>query len=408
MTGSSGGVTGGYDEQRPVEPRRPEAGPEPRGESGQRQVRADSDAVVAAAGGAAAGRAGVDTGTAADTGTVVSAGSATGRVPTAGTAPPAGAAPPGGTTPPSCGTAPAPAPRSAAGGAPDTPPEDGPPAAGPFGGAAPASPWLSAPGPAPGPPGIEPTTGAPFAMLPQRAPRATVPSGAATWGASPPAAAPGLDAEPDGDDDFWLPIEEVHWDGTPVQPTPRTWFGRPRISAAEKARPRPARPPGPPRHPAPGLAGALLLALLASFFAWVSAEPFWLAVGHGDRGTATVTGCAGVGIGQHCRGDFSAVAGGRTVRDVRLVGVGGDSREAGSRMSARMVPDSQKAYVGAGTALLHLRWALGLALVLVCAIGTGWVTGALRLADRRARRRAALVSVAGPLLLAAGFLTAAY
>ncbi|MDW5326467.1 hypothetical protein [Plantactinospora sp. KLBMP9567] len=280
----------------------------------------------------------------------------------------------------------------------------------PFRGATPAlgSAWLGAPGTLAGPSGIEPTTGAPLAMLPRRAPRATAP----TWNGptgSLPTAAPGTDPETAQEDDFWLPIEEVHWDGTPVQPTPRTWYGRPKDPDATATRRRVPRPPKPPRNPALGLAGVILCSLVVSFFAWVSAEPFWLAVGHGELGTATVQTCTGRGLGQHCRGTFGADSGGLRVHDIRLVDVGAAHREFGSRITARMTgADSGKAYVGAGTGLLHLRWILGFGMVLLCCVGAGWTSGALRLVERRARHAAALVSVAGPLLLAAGFLAGAY
>ncbi|WP_234359460.1 hypothetical protein [Plantactinospora sp. BC1] len=288
-------------------------------------------------------------------------------------------------------------------------PEHEPAPAGPFRGATPAlgSAWLGAPGTLAGPSGIEPTTGAPLAMLPQRAPRA-VPTWNGPTGALP-TAAPGSDQETVDEDDFWLPIEEVHWDGTPVQPTPRTWYGRPKDPAATAARQRVPRPPKRQRNPALGLAGMILCSLVASFFAWVSAEPFWLAVGHGELGTATVETCTGRGLGQHCRGEFRADSGLLRVHDVRLVGVDGAHREFGSRLTARMTgTESGKAYVGVGTGLLRLRWVLGLGMVLLCCAGAGWTTGALRLPERRNRHAAALVSVAGPLLLTAGFLVAAY
>jgi hypothetical protein len=46
-----------------------------------------------------------------------------------------------------------------------------------------------------------------------------------------------------------------------------------------------------PAEPDPALAGA--------FFAWVSAEPFWLSVGHGTSGTAAVVASA-----DGCRATF--------------------------------------------------------------------------------------------------------
>ncbi|GAB3968972.1 hypothetical protein GCM10027615_22000 [Plantactinospora veratri] len=106
--------------------------------------------------------------------------------------------------------------------------------AGPFRGATPAlgSAWLGAPGTLAGPSGIEPTTGAPLAMLPQRAPRAVPTWNGPTGGL--PTVAGGSGQETAEEDDFWLPIEEVHWDGTPVQPTPGPG------TAGRRTRPRPS------------------------------------------------------------------------------------------------------------------------------------------------------------------------
>jgi hypothetical protein len=61
------------------------------------------------------------------------------------------------------------------------------------------------------------------------------------------------------------------------------------------------------------------------------------------------------------------------------------------------------AYAG-NPAALHLRWVLGITLVVLCGLGIGWVTGAGRLADRRARTAGYATSVAAPLLLLIGML----
>ncbi|MEO3742593.1 hypothetical protein [Plantactinospora sp. B5E13] len=315
------------------------------------------------------------------------------------------------------GSTPAPSPRAPAGTASGYEAT----AATPFGGASPAlgSPWSGAPGTLPHPSVIEPTTGAPLAMLPQRAPRATgVPRAPAARDETVPSAIPAArtgsarpetGAEEEDDNDFWLPIEEVHWDGRPVEKTPRTWYGRPRKPPAEAGGPRPARPPKPPPNPVLGLAGVILFSLAASFFAWVSAEPWWLAIGHGEQGTVIVESCRGRGLGQHCRGEFVAADGRLVARDVRLIGMAADPEDVGLEFPARIIDGgSTKAYVGSGTGLLHLHWSLGLGVVLICTAAVGWCTGALRLADRGHRHRAALVSYAGPLLLTAGFLVAAY
>jgi hypothetical protein len=164
-----------------------------------------------------------------------------------------------------------------------------------------------------------------------------------------------------------------------------------------------------PRRPATGLLGLVALGLLAAFFAWVSAEPFWLAVGHGDRGTATVARCTGDGVTRRCTGQFTAADGGYTVAKVALLGVEPGDPTPGAPVPARMVSrDSRQAYAGDTGLLVHLRWILGFALVLLCGLGIAGLTGAPRLETARARRGALIVSVAGPVLLLAGFLLAAY
>jgi hypothetical protein len=151
------------------------------------------------------------------------------------------------------------------------------------------------------------------------------------------------------------------------------------------------------------------LALIAAFFGWVSAEPFWLAAGHGDQGVATVTSCVGGGVTQRCAGQFATRDGRFTVTRVTLLGVPPGQREPGATAPARMVSlDSHQAYLGNTGTLLHLRWILGFALVLICGYAVAGVTGARRLETGRARRTAVLLSLAGPLALLAGFLIAAY
>ncbi|AEV88679.1 hypothetical protein ACWT_7668 [Actinoplanes sp. SE50] len=183
-----------------------------------------------------------------------------------------------------------------------------------------------------------------------------------------------------------------------------------RIVAEARNDPRPGKRRRPPAtHPVGALTALLGLSLLAAFFAWVSAEPFWLAVGHGDPGYATTTHCHGDGLTQHCTGRFASADGRIAVRRVTLLGISGGAREPGAVARARMVNrDSGQAYAGPPGMLLHLRWALGFLLVLICGYGIAGATGARRLESPRARRGALLASVLGPVLLLAGFLAAAY
>ncbi len=162
-------------------------------------------------------------------------------------------------------------------------------------------------------------------------------------------------------------------------------------------------------RPLSAQASLVALGLVAAFFAWVSAEPFWLAAGHGDHGYATTTICTGDGVTQRCAGRFISADGRYTMTQVRLVGVEGPARQPGSITPARMVsPDSRQAYLGGTEPLLHLRWLLGFALVLLCGYAIAGVTKARQLETARARRAAVLLSLAGPLALLSGFLAAAY
>jgi hypothetical protein len=174
------------------------------------------------------------------------------------------------------------------------------------------------------------------------------------------------------------------------------------------AQPR-RRPDRATRQPVGALLALVVLSLVSAFFAWVSAEPFWLAVGHGERGYATTTQCTGSGVGQRCVGRFAAADGGFTVARVTLLGVGPGERVAGTVSPARMVSrDSHRSYLGDTSPLLQLRWLLGFSLVLFCGYVIAGVTGARRLETGRARRGAVLASLAGPLLLLGGFLIAAW
>lgn len=166
------------------------------------------------------------------------------------------------------------------------------------------------------------------------------------------------------------------------------------------------RPPRPPRRPAIGLPALVALALLAAFFGWVSAEPLWVALGHAEGGTVTVTRCSGEGLRQGCVGEFTGEA--FTVAEVTLIGVEVADRRAGAAVAARMVsPDGRGAYAGDGLTL-HLRWAVGLVLVLGCGFGIALATGARRLPSRPARLGALATSLVAPVLVVAGFLLASF
>jgi hypothetical protein len=196
---------------------------------------------------------------------------------------------------------------------------------------------------------------------------------------------------------FWLSEEERAKRATTVTPQ-------------DRAAPRePKRKIRDPRRPATGLVALLALALVAAFFSWVSAEPFWLAVGHGRTGTATVAQCTGAGVSQRCAGTFTPAGSATPVEGIALLGVEQAQRAGGTATPARMVSTtSRQAYVGDTGLLMHLRWTLGFVLVLLCGLGIAGLTGAGRLETARARRSALLVSLAGPLLLLGGFLVVTY
>lgn len=262
---------------------------------------------------------------------------------------------------------------------------------------------------------IEPTTGVVAASLHLPGPP---PAGAAVPAIVPPQARPAAQpqpgpaptpAAPDDDPPFWLPVEDVMRDSPAGAQTHSVPAGEVRRPPARPPEVAPRRLAKPSRRPATGLASLLLLSLLASFFAWVSAEPLWLALGHGDAGTATVTGCTGGGVTQRCRGEFTAATGTFTAADVPLAGIDTTGRRAGTRVTAVMVgAHGRAAYVAGGWAAPHLRWALGLLGLLLCGAGIVWGTGALRLEDARSRRSAALAGLAAPLLVTIGFLAATY
>lgn len=242
---------------------------------------------------------------------------------------------------------------------------------------------------------VEPTTGAPVDALPRRVP-VRQPK---RWRRLARVGAPA-----DEDPADWKPIEEVHWDGTPIRDDLPPERVRPDRAARRRDR-RPAYPP----DPLPGLAALLALSLVATFFAWVSAGPLWVALGHRAAGTVVLTDCTGGGLTQRCRGIFTADGGRFVAHGVRVSGVPADRATTGGALPARMTgPRGTTAYADTAGAAHHLRWLLGLLAVVGCGAGIARWTGATRLSGPRARRWAVGAAFAGPVLILLGFLTAAW
>ena len=184
--------------------------------------------------------------------------------------------------------------------------------------------------------------------------------------------------------------------GAPPRPRDR-WdeLGSPRpVSAVAPRRPRVVKPL---RRPVVALPALVVLALLAAFFAWVSAGPFWLSLGHQVTGTMTVSRCDPTGVVRQCEGRFQPADGTGATGGVRVTGDTSRVR-AGASVVARAVPgEPATAYVG-GEAGLFLRWILGLALVLACGFAGAAVTGAWRWQGPE-RVATVLACLAGPVLL---------
>lgn len=195
---------------------------------------------------------------------------------------------------------------------------------------------------------------------------------------------------PSQDEPFLLPAQDVPRD---------LWF-----RMASKPEPVAQKPPKQPRRLGVALPFIIVFALLSAFFSWVSAEPLWLALGHGETGTATVTRCVGDGVTRRCQGDFTTDD--FSVVRITLLGLTEADTKTGRTVTAQMVSErSHRAYAGGG---FVLRWLPGLVLVVLCGLAIVMITGVRRLGDRRERWTAVAASVAAPLLVTVGFLAAAF
>jgi hypothetical protein len=149
------------------------------------------------------------------------------------------------------------------------------------------------------------------------------------------------------------------------------------------------------------LPALVVLALATAFFAWVSAEPFWLAVGHGHSGTATFTSAEG----GRCLASFVAADGSLTASTVEVAGT--RACPTGTSAPAHMVSTrANRVYVTDQTGL-NARWSIGFGLVILCGLAVAAATGAGRVPGWRGSAAAAL-SLIGPIVLTAVMLALAY
>jgi hypothetical protein len=170
------------------------------------------------------------------------------------------------------------------------------------------------------------------------------------------------------------------------------------------APPRPRRRR--PRRPEVGLALALVLGLAAAFLGAVSADPFWLALGAGDRGTVTVTRCTGGTVTGDCIGRYVPASGSHrvAVTGVRISSLPAVQRTVGASVSARLLDrDGGWAYAGSASGL-NLRWMLGFLLAIGCGLGTAMATGVPWLVREHPHRARLLwgLAVGGPMALFLG------
>lgn len=209
-------------------------------------------------------------------------------------------------------------------------------------------------------------------------------------------------APPKGPDvDETAPLPRAAADGEPSQATQRirdAWSDVPE-STAPTTRPAEVKPPRPPLVVLPMV---ILLTGLAAFFSWVSAEPFWLYVGHEVSGTVTVGECHAEGFAPRCTGRFVPDSGGDSQPVLRISGDTSAER-AGETVTGQVVSQrSTSVYIGDDLGLL-LRWSIGLGAVVALGFAIAWAGGAWRFTGRL-RAGAVTVSLAGPLIIWLGAL----
>jgi hypothetical protein len=191
----------------------------------------------------------------------------------------------------------------------------------------------------------------------------------------------------------------------PVAPAARA-VPAPRQPARDRPAPRPVRASARrrPRGVKPLIAVPALMVLLTvgTFVAGLSAEPFWLAIGHGHDGTATV-----VSAGVRCRATFVAADESFATSTVDLVNTDTAGCVVGTAVPASMVSSVATRAFATDTAGLRLRWLVGAGLLLLLGLLTAWATGAVRFRGWR-WPVAVGASVAAPWMIAATVLATTY
>ena len=153
-----------------------------------------------------------------------------------------------------------------------------------------------------------------------------------------------------------------------------------------------------------GLPALVVLASMGAFFAWVSAEPFWLTMGHGHNGLATVVRAPG---SEMCQARFVADGEAFVADTVNLAGLTLPACTEGTTVPARMVSaKAQRAYA-TDAAGFNLRWGLGFGLVLLCGLAIMSITGAVRFTGWQ-RATSVGLSLTAPLAVTVAMLVAAY
>lgn len=150
----------------------------------------------------------------------------------------------------------------------------------------------------------------------------------------------------------------------------------------------------------------IVFGLIAAFFAWVSAAPFWLTVGHDVVGTVTVDSCHESQFAPRCTGTFEPGDGAEPVHGVRVTGDAA-AKQDGATLSARATSaTATSVYVGE-QAGLWLRWAIPFGIIVGCGVAIAALTGAWRWRGRE-RLLAVSASLGGPVLLWLGALIMAW